>query len=156
MLSILTEIIKNKVFMTTLAAWGVAQTIKVTLGVIRLHKFDFRWFIGTGGMPSSHAAGASCLATAIGLRDGFASVDFALAGAFALVVMFDAQGVRRATGRQAFILNRILDDIYWQGKTREGRLRELVGHTPIEVIVGSFLGIVIAFLFQSPAGIPGF
>jgi hypothetical protein len=148
MLILLTDIFKNKVFMTTLTAWAIAQTIKVTIGVIRQHRFDFRWFIGTGGMPSSHAAGASCLAVAIGLKDGFSSVDFALAGAFALVVMFDAQGVRRATGRQAFILNRILDDIYWQGKTREGRLRELVGHTPIEVIVGSLLGIAVAFFLQ--------
>lgn len=134
--------------MTTLGAWAIAQTIKVSLGVFRQRKFDFRWFIGTGGMPSSHASGASCLAAAIGLAHGFASVDFALAGAFALVVMFDAQGVRRATGRQAYILNRMLDDIYWQGKTREGRLRELIGHTPIEVIVGSLLGIVIALICQ--------
>jgi hypothetical protein len=148
MVNILTDILKNKIFMTTLSAWAIAQTMKVTLGVIRQHKFDFRWFIGTGGMPSSHAAGASCLACAIGLRYGFTGVDFALAAAFALVVMFDAQGVRRATGRQAFLLNKILDDIYWQGKTREGRLRELIGHTPIEVIIGSLLGIVLAFIFQ--------
>ena len=148
MLTIFSEIFQNKIFMTTLAAWAIAQTIKVTIGVIRLHKFDFRWFIGTGGMPSSHAAGASCLACAIGLHHSFSSVDFALAGAFALVVMFDAQGVRRATGRQAYLLNKILDDIYWQGKTKEGRLRELIGHTPIEVIVGSLLGIAIAFIFK--------
>jgi len=134
--------------MVTLSAWAIAQTIKVSIGVIREKKFDFRWFIGTGGMPSSHAAGASCLAAAIGLKYGFDGVYFALAAAFALVVMFDAQGVRRATGKQARVLNKMMDDIYWQGKTQESRLRELVGHTPIEVIIGSLLGIVIAVVLQ--------
>ncbi len=142
----LTQILKNKVFITTLCAWAVAQTIKVTLGVIREKKFDFRWFVGTGGMPSSHAAGASCLATAIGFEYGFDTVYFALAASFALVVMFDAQGVRRSSGKQAHILNKVMEDIYWQGKIHEGRLRELVGHTPIEVIVGFVLGVVIALL----------
>jgi len=132
--------------MTTLSAWIIAQTIKVTIGIIRQKKFDFRWFVGTGGMPSSHAAGASCLATAVGLEYGFSSAYFALAASFAIVVMFDAQGVRRATGRQARILNKITEDIYWQGRIDEGRLRELVGHTPIEVIAGFLLGIIIAFL----------
>lgn len=143
---ILTDIIKNKVFMTTLSAWVIAQTIKVTIGVINQRRFDFRWFVGTGGMPSSHAAGASCLATAIGMEYGFNTVYFALAASFAIVVMFDAQGVRRSSGRQATILNKIMDDIYWQGKIHEGRLRELIGHTPIEVIVGFLLGVSIALV----------
>jgi len=132
--------------MTTLSAWLIAQTIKVALGVIRERKFDFRWFIGTGGMPSSHVTGASCLATSIGLEYGFSSIYFALAAAFALVVMFDAQGVRRATGRQARILNKITEDIYWQGRIDEEKLRELIGHTPVEVIAGFLLGVVIAML----------
>jgi len=132
--------------MTTLSAWIIAQTVKVTIGVIRQKKFDFRWFVGTGGMPSSHAAGASCLATAVGLEYGFNSVYFALAAAFALVVMFDAQGVRRASGKQARILNKITEDIYWQGRIDESRLRELIGHTPFEVIVGFLLGVSIAIL----------
>ena len=132
--------------MTTISAWLIAQTIKVVLGVFRLKKFDFRLFIGSGGMPSAHAAGAACLATSIGLECGFDSVYFALAFAFAIVVMFDAQGVRRSTGKQAGILNKIMEDIYWQGKIRELRLRELIGHTPVEVIIGLFLGIVIALV----------
>ena len=132
--------------MTTLSAWVIAQSIKVTLGVIRQKKFDFRWFVGTGGMPSSHAAGAACLATAVGLEYSFTSVYFALAASFALVVMFDAHTVRHSTGKQAHILNKIMDDIYWQGRIHEGRLRELIGHTPIEVIAGACLGTTIAFL----------
>jgi hypothetical protein len=146
MKNILTEITRNKILVTTVSAWIVAQAIKVVIGVIRQKRFDFRWFVGTGGMPSSHTAGASCLATAIGLEYGFDSVYFALAAAFTLVVMFDAQGVRRAAGRQARILNKITEDIYWRGRIDEGKLRELVGHTPVEVIVGFLLGITIAIL----------
>lgn len=145
---IFSQLLNNKIFLTTLIAWIVAQSLKVTLGVIRQKKFDFRWFIGTGGMPSSHAAGASCLATAIGLNSGFDSVYFALAASFAIVVMFDAQGVRRATGKQARILNKITEDIYWKGKVGEDRLRELVGHTPFEVIMGFLLGVLIAIIAQ--------
>lgn len=143
---IFTQILKNKIFITTVLTWIVAQSIKVVIGVIRQKKFDFRWFVGTGGMPSSHAAGASCLSTAIGFNYGFDSVYFALAASFAIVVMFDAQGVRRASGKQAHILNKVMEDIYWKGRIHEGRLRELIGHTPVEVIAGSLLGITIAFL----------
>lgn len=145
MKEIFPQIIKNKILMTTISAWVITQTVKVTIGVIRQRRFDFRWFVGTGGMPSSHASGASCLATSVGLEYGFNSVYFALAAAFALVVMFDAQGVRRASGKQARILNKITEDIYWQGRIDESRLRELIGHTPFEVIVGFILGVSIAF-----------
>ncbi|MCX7926610.1 MAG: divergent PAP2 family protein [Candidatus Omnitrophica bacterium] len=139
------EFVRNKILLTTLSSWVIAQTLKVIIGVLATRKIDFRWFVGTGGMPSSHTAGASCLATSVGLVYGFDSVYFAIAASFALVVMFDAQGVRRATGRQARILNKIMDDIYWQGKIKEGRLRELIGHTPIEVIGGFILGVLIAW-----------
>ncbi len=137
---------QNKIFITMLSAWLIAQTLKVILGIVQKRRLDFRLFVGTGGMPSSHAAGASCLAAAIGFEYGFDSVYFALAASFAIVVMFDAQGVRRATGKQARILNKITDDIYWQGKIHDGRLRELIGHTPLEVVGGFFLGVLIAML----------
>lgn len=139
------QISKNKVFIITLYAWIIAQAIKVMIGVIRQKRFDFRWLVGTGGMPSSHTAGAACLAAILGLEYGFDSAYFALAASFALVVMFDAQGVRRSTGKQARLLNKMMDDIYWQGRTSEGRLRELIGHTPIEVLMGALLGICVAF-----------
>ncbi|MGB4520691.1 MAG: divergent PAP2 family protein [Candidatus Omnitrophota bacterium] len=144
--NIFIQLLSNKIFITTLLTWLIAQSIKVLIGVIRQKRFDFRWFVGTGGMPSSHVAGASCLATAVGLDYGFDSVYFALAASFAIVVMFDDQGVRRATGKQARILNKLMEDIYWKGKIHEGRLRELIGHTPIEVIGGFLLGVIIAFL----------
>ena len=146
MTDIFAQIIKNKILISTLSTWIIAQTIKVIIGVIRNRRFDFRWFVGTGGMPSSHAAGASCLATSVGLNTGFDSIFFALAASFAIVVMFDAQGVRRASGKQAAILNKIMEDIYWKGRIHEGRLRELIGHTPVEVIGGFLLGVAIGFI----------
>lgn len=131
--------------MATILAWAMGQTIKVSLGIFRLRKFDFRWFKDTGGMPSTHSTGVSCLAASTGIHCGFDSVTFAVAAAFALIVMFDAQAVRRSTGSQARILNKIMDDIYWQGRIQENRLRELIGHTPVEVIAGLLLGITVAF-----------
>lgn len=132
--------------MITLTVWAIAQGIKVLLGVIREKRFNFKWFIGTGGMPSSHAAGACALSTAIGLREGFDSVLFALATIFAIVTMFDAQGVRRSAGMQAAILNKIIDDIYWKGKLEADQLMELIGHTPLQVIIGGLLGICLALI----------
>ncbi|MCX5695400.1 MAG: divergent PAP2 family protein [Candidatus Omnitrophica bacterium] len=146
MREIFLQLSQNKIFITTLSAWLIAQALKVFIGVVQKKRLDFRLFVGTGGMPSAHVAGAACLATAIGLEYGFQSVNFALAASFAIVVMFDAQGVRRATGKQARILNKITDDIYWQGKIHDGRLRELIGHTPLEVIGGFFVGVLIAIL----------
>ena len=134
----------NTVLIITVTAWVLAQCIKVFLGVIREKRFNFRWFIGTGGMPSSHAAGSTALAVSCGLEMGFDTVIFALAAVFALVTMFDAQGVRRSTGQQAEILNKILDDIYWKGKVETERLKELIGHTPIQVVIGSIIGLVVA------------
>lgn len=137
----------NKILMITLFAWAIAQGVKVFLGVIREKRFNFKWFIGTGGMPSSHAAGATALATTCGLYAGFDSIFFALAAVFALVTMFDAQGVRRSAGQQAAILNQILDDMYWKGKIETDRLFELIGHSPLQVIVGSLLGFILACVF---------
>ncbi len=141
------EFLHNKILITTLSVWAIAQTIKVILGVVREKRFNFKWFIGTGGMPSSHAAGATALATSCGLERGFDSVEFALAAVFALVTMFDAQGVRRSAGQQAKLLNQILDDIYWKGKIESVKLFELIGHSPLQVLAGGLLGIFSALLF---------
>ena len=138
------QLSENHVLWVTITSWIVAQSIKVLLGIIRQKIFDFRWFVGPGGIPSAHAAGACALATGIGLKHGFDTISFALATAFSIVVMFDAQNVRRAAGKQAGILNRMMDDIYWKGKIQEDQLRELLGHTPVEVFFGMLLGILIA------------
>jgi acid phosphatase family membrane protein YuiD len=138
------ELAANRIFIATILAWIIVQTIKVLSASIITKKFDFRWFIGTGGMPSAHAAGATAMAIAAGLDLGFTSPIFTLAVVFALVTMFDAQGVRRSAGKQAEILNKIMDDMYWKGRIEEKRLAELLGHTPFEVIIGSLLGAAIA------------
>ena len=143
------SIFENKILMVTLAVWAIAQGIKVIVGVIREKRFNFKWFIGTGGMPSSHAAGATALAVSCGLQEGFDSILFALAAVFAMVTMFDAQGVRRSAGQQAAILNQILDDIYLKGGLENKRLLELIGHTPLQVIIGSFLGMGLAVFFYN-------
>ncbi len=140
--------IENRVLMVTLLAWVIAQSTKVIFGIIREKRFNFRWFIGTGGMPSSHAAGATALAMTCGLNMGFDSAVFAIATVFAVVTMFDAQGVRRSTGMQAELLNRILDDIYWRGKIEEEKLKELIGHTPVEVFAGALMGFFVAIIFN--------
>ena len=145
-----TELFANKVLIITLIVWIITQSVKVFIGVIVEKKFNFKWFIGTGGMPSSHAAGATALAVTSGLQLGFDSVAFALAAVFALVTMFDAQGVRRSTGQQAQILNKILDDIYWRGKVESEQLKELIGHTPTQVFAGALLGFIISiFLYYN-------
>ncbi|NQT06091.1 MAG: divergent PAP2 family protein [Candidatus Omnitrophica bacterium] len=146
MLPALVEFSKNQAVWTGALAWLLAQTLKVLLGAVREKRFNFMWFVGTGGMPSSHAAGITALASTIGLYAGFNTPIFALALFFTIVVLFDAQGVRRASGTQAQILNRILDDIYWKKKIQEDRLKELLGHTPIEVFAGVAIGVFVSLL----------
>jgi len=146
--TIFSELKMNHLFLVTITAWCIAQLIKVFLGVLKTKRFDFRWLIGTGGMPSAHASGASALAITAGFDYGFNSAIFALAVVFAIVTMFDAQGVRRSTGSQARILNKVMEDIYWKGKIQEIRLKELIGHTPVEVIMGSIIGILLAIIFH--------
>ena len=133
----------NKMFLVVFLAWLLAQTIKVTIGVIREKRFNFRWFVGTGGMPSSHAAIVSALATSVGLTYGFSSSFFAIAFFFAFIIMFDAQGVRRQSGRQAEALNKIIEDIYLQKGVKQDRLMELLGHTPIQVFIGATIGVLV-------------
>lgn len=136
----------NGILWTSVAAWIIAQSIKVALGYVREKRFNFRWFVGTGGMPSSHAAGVSALATSIGVTFGFDSALFAITLIFTSIVLFDAQGVRLNAGKQAEILNKMLDDIYWQKKLDEEKLKEFLGHTPVEVWAGTFLGIMVSLL----------
>ncbi|MCK4518751.1 MAG: divergent PAP2 family protein [Candidatus Omnitrophica bacterium] len=138
---------RNKVLLIAVLSWFIAQSVKVLLGIIKEKRFNFKWFVGTGGMPSSHAAGVAALAMAVGLSEGFDSVIFAVSLLFAVIVMFDAQGVRQDTGIQAEVLNEITDDIYFKRGIKEEKLRELVGHTPVEVLAGMILGILVSLVF---------
>ena len=140
------QITRNRILWITILVWITGQGIKIVTNLLRGKKFNFRWVIGTGGMPSSHAAGVTALTTCCGLEYGFQSGMFALAFVFAMVTMFDAQGVRRSTGEQAEILNRVIDDMYWHKKVDMGRIREFVGHSPIQVLMGFVLGFAMALL----------
>lgn len=141
-------VFQNRVFIATISGWVTAQTIKIIINSVKEKRFNFRWFVGTGGMPSAHSAGVMSLATAVGIQEGFYSTVFIVSLIFAMIIAFDAQGVRRASGQQAEILNKILDDIYWRRKIQEDRLKELIGHTPFEVLVGCVIGILVAILIM--------
>ena len=140
------DFLSNYILWTSVASWIIAQSIKVALGVLREKRFNFRWFVGTGGMPSSHAAGVSALATSIGVTFGFDSALFAITFIFTSIVLCEGQGVRLAAGKQAEILNKMLDDICWKKKLDEDQLKEFIGHTPIEVWAGTALGILVSLL----------
>ncbi|MDK2835428.1 MAG: uncharacterized protein PWP21_205 [Thermosediminibacterales bacterium] len=141
-------ILQNRFFLSALIAWFIAQFLKILITLITTKKLNFKRFIGSGGMPSSHSAFVTSLAMSIGKVEGWDTPVTALSVAFALVVMYDAAGVRQAAGKQAKVLNKIIDEIiHHKTGLKEERLKELVGHTPIEVIIGALLGIVTASLF---------
>ena len=145
--SIFAQLGRNRIFIATISSWFVAQLFKVVIGILRDRRFNFKWLISSGGMPSSHVALSMCLTTSIGLYYGFDSGLFAMALGFAVITMFDAQGVRWHSGKQAQALNRILEDIYHNKGIQEAPLKQLIGHTPVEVYAGGALGIVMAILF---------
>ena len=128
----------------------IAQIIKFFLHLIMDRNVDLRLFTTTGGMPSAHSACVVGLSTAVGLIKGFDSVEFAIALGQAFVVMYDAAGLRRAAGRQAACLNRILEDFYkHEIQSIGGKLKELLGHTPIQVFWGAVLGAVYAYYMHN-------
>ena len=127
-----------------LAAWCVAQVLKVVVLSIRDRRLNFSQLITTGGMPSSHAALVCALATAAGIVYGLDSAVFGIAALFALVVMSDATGVRKTVGTQSTMLNRILDELFKGKPEFEERVREIIGHTIFEVSAGAILGILLA------------
>ena len=133
-------------FVAVFLSWFIAQIFKVVRGILTHGRFNFRWLFDTGGLPSSHSATVGCLATIVGLYYGFRSVPFLITLVFTIITMFDAAGVRRSVGRQASILNKMVDDLYQKGQVPERRLKELLGHTPFEVFAGAFLGVVIGLL----------
>jgi acid phosphatase family membrane protein YuiD len=129
-----------------LVAWTIAQVAKVLLTSYRQRRLNLRVLAETGGMPSSHSAIVMGLTAAIGKYSGFTSAAFAIALIFTFVVMYDAAGLRRAAGKQAEVLNRLVEDLVHMRGVQEQRLRELLGHTPLEVIVGAAIGLVVGIL----------
>ena len=135
-----------KYLLPALVAWAIAQALKLLLTSVRERRLNLRALADTGGMPSSHSAIVMGLTTAVGRYDGLGSSTFAIALIFSMVVMYDAQGVRRAAGRQAEVLNRLIEDVFAQRGVREEQLRELIGHTPFQVLVGAALGVAVGLL----------
>jgi uncharacterized protein len=145
------ELSSNPLFHALLCGFLV-QISKVLTFLVREKKINVRRIVETGGMPSSHSASVCALTTCVGLREGTGSVLFGVVLYFSLIVMYDAAGLRRAAGRQATLLNRILHEhIQLPGPPHE-RLRELLGHTPIEVLVGAIIGVLFSLAIYRPPG----
>ncbi len=140
------EIAYNHCLWVALFAWFVASTLKVIFNYIKEKKVNFKRFVGSGGMPSTHSALVASLATAVGIETGWNSAYTATAIILACIVMYDASGVRLAASRQAATLNKIIDEMFQEGEFHPEHLKELLGHTPIEVIAGATLGVVIAII----------
>lgn len=129
-----------------LIAAGIAQTLKVIFYYVKNKKINFKIFTTTGGMPSSHSAGVIALATSVGIVEGVTSVEFAISLGFALIIMQDAAGLRRAAGKTAATLNRVVQEFVEHHETKPYEvLKELLGHTPFEVFCGAALGVFVAF-----------
>lgn len=134
--------------MAAVTGWLVAQVLKTVIHMWFNRKFVAERLIGSGGMPSSHSATVCALVTAAGFEYGGGSFQFAMAAIFAIIVMYDAMGVRRETGIQAKVLNEMMEMFIHMGKEMsvEDKLKEFVGHTPLQVLMGALLGIGIAVL----------
>lgn len=139
----------NDVIIASVCAWALAQFIKVLIGLIRKRQIDLRDFVSSGGMPSSHSATVSALTTSVAIIEGIGSVAFGISAMFAVIVMYDAAGVRQSVGRQSVVLNRIIAELRDRRPIAEleHNLRVFIGHTPFQVIVGSAMGIIVAWLW---------
>ncbi len=127
----------------------MAQWIKTFIVAVTGRKFNLSILFSTGGMPSSHSATVTGLAASVGLIEGFSSVMFAVAVCLAVIVMYDAAGVRRAASRQAVVLNRIIQNLFQNNpELNKGKLKELLGHTPTEVLAGGVLGIAVSMALR--------
>ena len=142
--------ISNYPAMCTLAAWFLAQFLKVIVTLVKEKQFKPRILLfSLGGMPSSHSASVTALATACAIKDGFGSVSFAISGLLAMVVMTDAMGVRWETGEQSKIINKLVREIFTgTSEEAETALKELVGHTPFQVFMGALVGLAVPFILM--------
>ncbi|NLI93553.1 MAG: divergent PAP2 family protein [Peptococcaceae bacterium] len=147
------KIVYNETLWVSLLAWVLAQAAKIILNFLLEKKWDFRLLVSSGGFPSSHTAIVSALSISIGKTQGWDSALFAISVVLAVIVMYDAAGVRRAAGNHARVINYLVE---WTrqlqadrlaGNLQQERLKELIGHTPFEVFGGAFLGCAIGLLF---------
>jgi len=141
------EIFSNKPLWAAIIAWLIAQGIKNILEFIKFKKVRLNRLTGSGGMPSSHAATVMALTFSVGTRIGYGSPVFAVCAVLSFIVMYDATGVRRSAGNQAVAINLIFDIIEEQGVVIDKKLKEILGHSPIEVFAGAILGMLIGLLY---------
>jgi len=138
------ELLNNGALGISIVACCLAQFIKIFTG--KTKRIELTRVLTSGGMPSSHSSFVTSSATVVGLEKGFNSTDFAITAVLALIIMYDAAGVRRAVGKQAIILNQIVDDIQHNKPIEQNKLKELIGHTPMEVWFGGLLGVLTALV----------
>jgi len=143
---IINDLLSNFALVAVVISWFLAQSLKVVIYYFQDGNINLWHFFEAGGMPSAHSAAVTSLTLAVLLTQGLASPLFVICLVFALIVMYDATGVRRAAGRQAEILNKIVDDIYSTGKIKIEKLREILGHDPIEVVAGGTLALIVTFV----------
>lgn len=141
-----TDFIQNKYIYIPILLWFGIQLFKLLYDLVTTKKFNFKRILGAGGMPSSHSAVVTSLATLIGKNIGVGTPMFAMALIFAFVVMYDAAGVRRAAGKQARLLNKIVETPGLSGLEVSERLVEVLGHTPLQVVVGAVIGVVAGLI----------
>ena len=144
------QIVTNPFLLTSLSSWGIVQIIKVIINAVIYKQYDWKRLFGDGGMPSGHSATVSSLATITGLVYGFQSFEFAFTTILAIIVCHDAMGVRMETGKQSMVLNEIIEslDLMFSHEVGEVKLKEMVGHTFPQVLVGITLGILDAILMH--------
>ena len=149
-MTLLQQMTANQTLMSGVVGWTVAQALKTLIDIGLNHSFNPERLVGSGGMPSSHSATVCALTTSAGLRYGAGSFEFSVSFLLAMIVMYDAIGVRQETGKQAKVLNRLLFDdlVKLNGEVLQEKLKEYVGHTPIQVAAGAVLGIGIALLMN--------
>ncbi len=150
-MSIFEALIRNRILLCAVIGWCVAQVLKTLIHLFFTRKFVAERLVGSGGMPSSHSSTVTALATAAFIEYGPQSFQFAISFIFSIIVMYDAMGVRRETGIQAKVLNQLLEVISDMGSdmSPQDKLKEFVGHTPLQVLMGAFLGIIIAITLCS-------
>ncbi|MCC7361209.1 MAG: divergent PAP2 family protein [Anaerolineales bacterium] len=145
-MSVVLGLLANRVLLAAVLAWTIAQIIKVPLNYLLHREWDWSLLFAAGGMPSSHTALVTGIAIGVGLQDGFQSTTFAVAAVLAAVVIYDATGVRRHAGDHARVLNLMIDELLTGHPLAEKELKEVLGHTPREVIGGLLLGMVTAYV----------
>ena len=138
------NILHNHVLLTGLAGWFLAQMLKIPIGFLRTHRWNWALFFGAGGMPSSHSALVTSTAAAVGLYFGFDNPIFGVATAIAMIVVYDATGIRRQAGMQAQKINILVEELLKGHPISDKHLREVLGHTPLEALGGVLLGLAVA------------